>query len=82
MSSHSRPDRSGRPDSQQIAEKARDRLRKDPHVNRREVSCECQEGVLWLRGELPSFYEKQVAQEAVKGLDGVAGIINDIEVTW
>jgi osmotically-inducible protein OsmY len=37
--------------------------------------------VLWLRGELPSFYEKQVAQEAVKAVEGVTGIINDIEVT-
>jgi hypothetical protein len=38
--------------------------------------------VLRLRGQLQSFYAKQVAQEAVKGLEGIAGIINDIEVRW
>jgi osmotically-inducible protein OsmY len=79
MSSHSQPDLDRR--SRQIAEQARDRLRNDPHVSGRDVSCECEEGVLRLRGELPSFHAKQLAQEAVKDVEGVAGIINDIEVT-
>jgi osmotically-inducible protein OsmY len=34
-----------------------------------------------LRGELPSFYAKQVAQEAVKAVEGITGINNDIKVT-
>ena len=80
MRPHRQPDVNSR--SQQIAEEAEDRLRKDPHVNGRDISCECNEGVLWLRGDLPTFYEKQVAQEAVEGVEGIAGIINDIEVTW
>jgi len=78
----SRPDPRHRSPSQRIAEEAEARLRNDPHVNRRHISCECHQGVLLLRGELPSFYEKQVAQEAVKGVEGIAGIVNDIEVTW
>jgi len=81
MSSGFPPDRGRLSRSQQIADEARARLRREPHIGRRAVSCEFEQGVLWLRGELPSFYEKQVAQEAVKGLDGVAGIVNDIEVT-
>jgi osmotically-inducible protein OsmY len=67
--------------SRQITEDAKDRLRNDSRINRRGVSCDCEEGLLRLRGELPTFYEKQVAQEVVKGVDGVTGIINDIEVT-
>jgi osmotically-inducible protein OsmY len=35
-----------------------------------------------LRGRLATYYQKQVAQEAVRGLDGVVQIVNDIEVDW
>jgi osmotically-inducible protein OsmY len=44
------------------------------------VSCECDEGVLFLRGRLSSFHHKQVAQEAVARVDGVIQVVNDIEV--
>ena len=44
------------------------------------ITCEYCNGVLFLRGRLPSFYEKQVAQEAVRTLEGVAQIVNQIEV--
>ena len=67
--------------SHRIAEEARQRLRSSPPLHRRDLSCDCEEGVLWLHGQLPSFYEKQIAQEAVKSVEGVAGVINDIEVT-
>jgi osmotically-inducible protein OsmY len=80
MGPHSQPDFNKCPRSRQIAEEARGRLRNDPHVNRRNVSCECEEGVLRLQGELPTFYAKQLAQEAVRGIKGVEGIINEIEV--
>lgn len=79
---YSEPDRNSHSRCQEIAEEARDRLRNAPHVNRRNVSCDCEDGVLWLRGEVPSFYAKQVAQEAVKAVEGITGINNDIEVTW
>jgi osmotically-inducible protein OsmY len=36
--------------------------------------------VLRLRGRLSTYYQKQLAQEAVKNLEGVAQILNDIEV--
>ena len=80
MGPHSQPDVNRRSRSRQIAEEATDRLRNDPHVNDRDVSCECEEGVLRLRGKLPTFYAKQLAKEAVKGLADVAVISNDIEV--
>jgi hypothetical protein len=44
------------------------------------VSCDYREGTLYLRGRLPSFYEKQMAQETVRNLDGVEIVINEIEV--
>jgi hypothetical protein len=36
--------------------------------------------VLVLRGRLPTYYLKQVAQEAVAHLEGVQGVENQIQV--
>ncbi len=44
------------------------------------VSCEYDDGVLVLRGRSRSYYEKQIAQEAVRHIDGVAQVVNEIEV--
>ena len=41
----------------------------------RQVFCENHEGVLVLRGPVSSFYEKQLAQEAVRTLEGVDQIV-------
>jgi osmotically-inducible protein OsmY len=46
----------------------------------RKVTSEYLGGVLVLRGCLPSYYLKQVAQEVVAHLEGVERIENQIEV--
>ena len=63
-----------------VAQAAKDRLRSNPHWPVRRVSCECDEGRLFLRGRLSSFFHKQLAQEAVADVDGVTQVINEIEV--
>jgi hypothetical protein len=56
-------------------------LRKVPYASVRRLSCECDDlGVLVLRGTLPSFYLKQLAQEAVAKIDGVYCIANETVV--
>jgi len=35
-----------------------------------------------LRGVVSSYYQKQMAQEAVRRLQGVEGIENHLEVDW
>jgi osmotically-inducible protein OsmY len=67
--------------TRRVAERARRELRKSPLIWGRRVSCDCRHGVLLLQGRLPSYYQKQLAQEAVKRIDGVWEIINEIEVT-
>lgn len=47
-------------------------------VNR--VSYQYENGLLVLRGTLSSFYQKQLAQEAVRNLEGVRQIRNEIQV--
>ena len=67
--------------SGKVAEAARQCLRDSPYRALRDMSCECDRGVLSLRGHLTSFYYKQLAQEAVARVEGVSAVVNHIEVT-
>lgn len=81
MSSHSRSNDNGHCWSHQIVGQARDRLHASPYTAGRDISCDCEQDVLRLRGRVSSYYQKQMAQEAVKSLHGVAEVVNEIEVT-
>ena len=63
-----------------VTETARDRLRHSPYVPLRSLCCDFESGGLVLRGRLPNFHHKQLAQETVRRLAGVRQIINEIEV--
>jgi len=64
-------------DLQELAEAL---MQGSPYLPLRNVSCECRAGVLILRGCVPSYYLKQVAQEVVSRLDQVRVVVNQIEV--
>lgn len=51
-----------------------------PYHVLRSVLCDFRQGILTLRGELPTFYHKQMAQEVVGGMAGVRQVVNQIEV--
>jgi osmotically-inducible protein OsmY len=55
-------------------------LRRNAYLALKNVSCDYQSGVLALRGCLPSYYLKQVAQQVVAHLEGVQRIDNQIKV--
>jgi osmotically-inducible protein OsmY len=63
-----------------VVERAESELRRNSYVALKNVACEFRDGVLTLNGCLPTYYLKQVAQEAVARLDGIAKIENRIEV--
>jgi osmotically-inducible protein OsmY len=65
-----------------VAKQAQQRLCASPYISFREIRCECRDGLLILRGRVESFHEKQQAQESVARLEGVAQIVNELEVTW
>jgi len=65
-----------------IVEKARQRIFHQPHLNMQRIWCEFADGQLFLRGQVPSFYHKQLAQVAVADMEGVHQVVNDIEVVW
>ena len=70
----------GRTSAQEIKETARELIRRCPYPTVRSVSCECEQGMLFLRGRLSSFFHKQIAQETVAELGIVAQVVNEIEV--
>jgi osmotically-inducible protein OsmY len=63
-----------------VTEQARERLRQSLHHDALFVSCEFNQGVLRLRGRSSSFYNKQLAQEAVAHLSGVREVVNEVVV--
>ena len=65
-----------------VAQAAKHRLVDQPHLTTQRLWCEFDGGRLFLRGQVPSFYLKQLAQEAVVGLEGVHQVVNEIEVVW
>lgn len=69
-----------RKDGSDVAKAAEARLRTSPYSALRNVSCECDDGVLTLHGPLVSYYHKQLAQETVTGIVGVVQVVNEIEV--
>jgi hypothetical protein len=65
---------------QRILEGAESCLRSNPYLALKNVTCDYREGVLTLRGCLPSYYLKQIAQTAVARVASGVRIINEIEV--
>ena len=61
-------------------ELAERQLRSSPYLALRNITCDSQGGVLVLRGFLPSYYLKQMAQAVVTCVDGVEQVVNQIEV--
>ena len=67
----------------EVAVSANDRLKCHPQLQgkSRWVKCHVADGCLYLSGRLNSWYLKQMAQEAVRDLEGVDEIVNNIMVT-
>jgi hypothetical protein len=66
--------------SARIADLARQRLGGTSYQFLRFVDCCFQNGVLTLRGRVPSFYLKQMAQSLLANIEGVDRIDNRVDV--
>lgn len=53
-----------------------------PHLTGHTLRIEMRPGRVVLRGVVPSYYQKQVAQEVVRMVDGVERVDNQLEVAW
>jgi osmotically-inducible protein OsmY len=63
-----------------VLEGAESRLRSNGYLAMKNVSCDYRDGILTLRGCVPSYFLKQMAQTAVARLPGVERVVNDIVV--
>lgn len=46
----------------------------------KQLRCGFRDGTLTLRGQVSSYYHKQLAQEAVRRLSGIRAIVNEVTV--
>ncbi len=53
-----------------------------PHVRAGDVTCKTSQDRVLLTGKVESYFAKQMVQEAVRRLDGVQVIDNQLEVHW
>jgi osmotically-inducible protein OsmY len=63
-----------------LAERAGQRLRSNQYLALKNITCAVEQGALVLRGQLPTYYLKQIASAAVADLDGIGQVFNLIEV--
>jgi osmotically-inducible protein OsmY len=63
-----------------IAAAAEALLRQSSYLELRSVSCEFHQGMLTLRGRVPSYYLKQLAQALLRQVEGVCHLNNQLDV--
>ena len=68
--------------STEFARRLHSELATNPYVGRRNLRFEANEGRVVLRGTVRTYYEKQMAQEVVRRIDGVDEVDNLVEVSW
>ncbi len=52
----------------------------NPHLNSRRIKVKTSRGKVILCGTAASFFEKQMAQEALRGIKGIKSIRNELKV--
>ena len=57
-------------------------LSKSPYLSRKELRVEANNGHVRLEGTVDSFFQKQMAQELLRRVDGVEKIVNQLQVNW
>ena len=57
-----------------------DRFRRSPYLPLRYIECRLEDGVLVLRGRVPTFYLKQLAQSVGRSLKGIQRVVNELRV--
>ena len=59
-----------------------DALAKSPYLTRKRVDCVAQDGRVVLRGEVGTYFQKQMATEVLRQVEGIDEIENHLEVIW
>ncbi len=65
-----------------LFEQVQGALTGSPYFAAKQFRVQTNQGTVRLEGTVGSFYQKQMAQELVRRLDGVQGIENQLQVSW
>ena len=57
-------------------------ISENPYLSGRKLRFETVDRKVVLKGRVGTYFQKQMAQEAVRSLEGVDTIDNQLEVTW
>jgi osmotically-inducible protein OsmY len=57
-----------------------DELARRPYIDSAHIEVTADHGIVSLKGEVPSYAEKYVAEQAVKRLEGVRGVVENLQV--
>ena len=68
--------------SPNISEQVRIVITHHPHLKSERVHISTEKGHVTLKGQVKTFFEKQMAQEAIRGIDGVDKVDNELVVDW
>lgn len=63
-----------------LEDRVQDAIDHNPYLTKKNLRCETSDGHVVLRGKVRSFFQKQMAQESVKNIDGIVSIQNCLEV--
>ncbi len=68
--------------SDTLSERVSSALSASPYTPGDRFRIEAADGAVRLHGQVATFFEKQMAQEVVRRLDGVQQVENLLEVSW
>ncbi len=63
-----------------VSELAERRLHESPYFFLKRINCDFERGRLTLRGTVPMWQLKQIAESIVARVDGVRQVVNEVEV--
>jgi len=65
-----------------LHEQVRSALDQSPYICQNQVQVETSSGRVRLEGTVGTFFQKQMAQELVRRIDGVERVVNQLQVNW
>lgn len=68
--------------TQPLAEQIHHAIHTHPHLRQKMFHYEERQGRVTLQGTVSSYFQKQMAQEALRKIDGIQEIDNRLEVVW
>jgi osmotically-inducible protein OsmY len=63
-----------------LSDRVHTALERNPYLAGRKLRFESEHGRVTLRGVVQSYFQKQMAQESLKRIEGVQEIFNELEV--